>query len=925
MSDTVSERDEGSPLEWHLNSTPSMLDKTMDMLWLSKFARGTLSKAVSTNFMEDTSAWTQNVVFPATYVETVLQRVPVAERLLKGIRVTKVTSYGKFKPRVLTVSQDRFALFCTHQKVAKKSKGGVLSSVARTLPLPLISRKGIRGFSNSDLRDLYVRYLDITDIDHIDVGFPCTRRLEAARGKNHLKGYDDRIDEFRDQIVSISHHGGQTLDVFIPNAHDRRLLVSTLLSLREKYHSSKVYVVNEARLLRYIWYDVDRNHDGSISEKEFELVLNRINLHVVAPRKVYNMYMKELEITDALSYGQCVTLLHSIKAGKYASVTAMPMNLPSIPGTHFHTPVSVTTLPHLALWDTLFGADQDYVTAKDFLEKFLHPCQKETDANVQDVKALFTSINRMEVNLEEMLPTTKNCLSRVRFACYLHHVFNMAFDPDETELNPELMTRPLTEYWINSSHNTYLVGDQLQSMSSVEMYMRALHRGCMCLELDCWDGERNAVTGEAIPIVYHGGTLTGRILFADVIGCVENYISAHPDTYPIILSLENHCSGAYQKVMVRLMRKILKGKIYMPFADGSKETLGEDDPLPSPTELRGRVIIKGKRQPPASDGLDAMESHDDDDDDDENIDDKPCEDEYGPDGEHVGISGVSPNAVPKEALKKHGEANEKTIKELAQMTLLHGGKYKNWETSLATPPNHMHSISETKITKLVNRGGALDWRRYNQTHMTRTYPAGTRLDSSNYNPVLAWSMGCQIVALNFQASDSPLFLNDGRFRQNGQCGYVLKPRGLSLGPMKDPVKLKVRILCGSCIPKPKGAKTGESIDPYVQITVHDVVMNKENREVYKATTKSSETVYDNGFSPIWNEEEFHEFNVYSPYVAMIQFSVWETDVGLDDKVADAAVPITCLRKGYRSILLHDDSGTRTGPFGFATLLAEIQY
>eukprot|EP00980_Cylindrotheca_fusiformis_P023799 scaffold11028_cov73-Cylindrotheca_fusiformis.AAC.1 len=60
-------------------------------------------------------------------------------------------------------------------------------------------------------------------------------------------------------------------------------------------------------------------------------------------------------------------------------------------------------------------------------------------------------------------------------------------------------------------------------------------------------------------------------------------------------------------------------------------------------------------------------------------------------------------------------------------------------------------------------------------HMTRTYPAGVRVDSSNYNPMLAWSLGCQMVALNFQTSDTHLILNDGRFRANGGCGYVPKP------------------------------------------------------------------------------------------------------------------------------------------------------
>jgi hypothetical protein len=62
--------------------------------------------------------------------------------------------------------------------------------------------------------------------------------------------------------------------------------------------------------------------------------------------------------------------------------------------------------------------------------------------------------------------------------------------------------------------------------------------------------------------------------------------------------------------------------------------------------------------------------------------------------------------------------------------------------------------------------------------LLRIYPRGSRVNSSNYDPVPLWLAGCQLVALNYQAEDRPLMLNRAMFRQNGGCGYVLKPQVL---------------------------------------------------------------------------------------------------------------------------------------------------
>ncbi|CAB1431329.1 unnamed protein product [Pleuronectes platessa] len=171
------------------------------------------------------------------------------------------------------------------------------------------------------------------------------------------------------------------------------------------------------------------------------------------------------------------------------------------------------------------------------------------------------------------------------FTMYMLSLENDVVNPIHARVYQD-MSHPLSHYFISSSHNTYLTKDQVTGASSTEPYIRALNQGCRCVELDCWDGDK----GE--PVIYHGHTLTSKVSFKEVIETIAQYgFKASP--YPLILSLENHCSVEQQAVMAKHLRTILGSKLLTkPLSDNPLKD------LPSPEDLKGHILVKGKKHIP---------------------------------------------------------------------------------------------------------------------------------------------------------------------------------------------------------------------------------------------------------------------------------------------------------------------------------------
>ncbi|XP_030588258.1 1-phosphatidylinositol 4,5-bisphosphate phosphodiesterase zeta-1 isoform X2 [Archocentrus centrarchus] len=539
-----------------------------------------------------------------------------------------------------------------------------------------------------------------------------------------------------------------------------------------------------------------------------------------------------------------------------------------------------------------YAAGQETLPASALL-MFIHKEQKELTANEDTAESL---IDRFEI---DETARENRSMTFEGFLRYIESKECCVFNQAHTSVYQD-MDQPLTSYFISTSHNTYLIGDQLVGESSLEAYASALRKGCRCLEIDCWDGP------DMEPIVYHGHTLTSKILFRDVITTVGQH-AFEVSAYPVILSLENHCSWEQQEVMAHYLISILGDNLLTAPLD---RPAAED--LPSPHDLKYKILIKNKKIKHQIKAEDAAEESANEGEEDEDEEQEEEEKEH-----QTRAKFWSPRKEGSKKKKKKVVVAESLsdlviyTKSVKFISFSHSRDHQNYYENT--------SVEEKKAHKLVKASGS-DFVQHNQKFLSRIYPAGFRMSSSNYNPVEFWNVGSQLVALNFQSPGLPMDLNDGLFQDNGGCGYVLKPAVLMSSQMSfDPsssrhnlksTSLMLKVISGSTLPLPK---SGKALDPFVRVEIHGIASD--------ICRKSTHTVKNNSLSPHWDTDM--AFKIRLPELCLIRFCVRDQTGFLSSEfVGQYTLPFNSLKKGYRWVPLQSKDGFSLDP---ASLFVYIWY
>uniref|UniRef100_A0A665UW96 1-phosphatidylinositol 4,5-bisphosphate phosphodiesterase n=1 Tax=Echeneis naucrates TaxID=173247 RepID=A0A665UW96_ECHNA len=474
------------------------------------------------------------------------------------------------------------------------------------------------------------------------------------------------------------------------------------------------------------------------------------------------------------------------------------------------------------------------------------------------------------------------------------------------------MTHPIPHYFIKSSHNTYLTAGQFSGVSSPEMYRQCLLSGCRCLELDCWKGK----PPDEEPIITHGFTMTTEILFKDVIEAIAES-AFKTSQYPVILSFENHVDSVKQQEKMANYCKAIFGDALLT-EPLDKYPLKPGQQIPSPSELMGKILIKNKKghekpaqakktttattdQPTSTAGPSQDTS---------STPQGPANSAPSTQDGQDGDAAVELDTEEQEETEEQDEEKMKTSDEgtagqevtayeamSSLVNYIQPNKFVSFENAKKKNKSYViSSFVETKGEAMISKS-AVEFRQ-----MSRIYPKGTRMDSSNYSPQPFWNVGCQMVALNYQTMDFPMQLNLALFEFNGRTGYLLKHDVLRRGDKKfDPFcdridtvvasTLTIKIYSGQFL-SDKSVKTG--------VEVEVIGLPGDPKKKYR--TKWSST--PNSINPVWNEEPFVFEKILLPEMASLRIVVHEENGKF---LGHRIIPLDAIQSGFHHICLRSES------------------
>jgi hypothetical protein len=555
-------------------------------------------------------------------------------------------------------------------------------------------------------------------------------------------------------------------------------------------------------------------------------------------------------------------------------------------------------------------------------------------------------------------------------------------------------------------------------------YVTALHNGCRALELRCFEEAINPQGGEQTDLYVGNPRSKDRVTFKETLLHIHRvaFTSSH---FPLILLMEISCNIPQQKRAAKLLYKLFGNAIFKPSEVHNKllpspldlknrvliflihrkrdihtayrvnkdlermdtamtttvsEGFGANNSFLSmkssqsfDTERRKNRVGaggagggRGNIIQQINESFDFVEEHVEEDYD--------SESEYGldPPINSVAANNQSHSRVPRSnylaldpeagaAMDKNGTLDKSQMELIQKCDVIHSSLMSlcHYSRGLRIGSHPLRDM----LARLADDPQAeealvsFNLKRFTYIYMDHT----TKKFGSYGGMVNAWDCGISLVSLCHEFPSLGTKINSGRFRENGNCGYILKPEryrddaqpASAAVEETPPLMLTIHIISGKDLPFPKTLDSAPDSSPYPPVRAEQKTPTSLSRGYsvdYPIENKTADTrivqtqTYDlnsiqetpnhttnptrsKGFSVMidlngatcddaQNKTRSIKRHGRSPYWnEVFTFSVKETSQGQltlrifynEMCTCYASIPLQNLRSGYRSVALYEEN------------------
>lgn len=276
--------------------------------------------------------------------------------------------------------------------------------------------------------------ISLMDVTEIKIG------LKSKSFDFHL---DNLPKEQLENAFTLTYGTQRELSVMAKKLHHTQLWVAGLIRIITSLKSEKTEITH----LTHIFKDFGK---PTLQPKEVAILLQKLNLKV-ANKEILEI-VKSYDFNEDVTFEQLLVIIRQLRI---RDQELLPLFNKYSDGNNF--------IKYEQIQKLLLEVEKDFeFSSTEILVEILNPFHTpglgpKSSLSFEDFADFITSNN---------------------FNIFNSEMANVYQD----------MTRPLSDYFIHSSHNTYLEGNQLSGTSSAEMYIRVLKAGCRCVELDCWNG-----------------------------------------------------------------------------------------------------------------------------------------------------------------------------------------------------------------------------------------------------------------------------------------------------------------------------------------------------------------------------------------------------------------------------------------------------